>query len=171
MNDAHDNAADDQAMLERLAPRQPDPAKGEYLDENDAIKVCRACVPGSRVRKHTCGLSGLQAMLPLGGRASSSVASRMAPCGGTMADLHEEDLNKLAALVQTHVTGQPWGRHGNNPVPIELFYNHRDHATAWTVRHVLRVKGTHRHWGYASGPTILAALKAARASQTGRRQS
>lgn len=44
---------------------QPDPAKGEYLDEHDRIKVCRACKPGSRATQHTCGLAGLQAMIRL----------------------------------------------------------------------------------------------------------
>jgi hypothetical protein len=46
----------------------PDPAKGEYVNsDTGVIRVCRACVPGARTARHTCGLSGLQAMFPLGG--------------------------------------------------------------------------------------------------------
>jgi hypothetical protein len=41
----------------------PDLSQGEYEDEDGTIKVCKACVPGSKVRRHTCGLSGLQDML------------------------------------------------------------------------------------------------------------
>ena len=48
----------------------PDVAKGEYLDENDQIRVCRACAPGTRAVRHTCGLAKLQDMLTLPGPRS-----------------------------------------------------------------------------------------------------
>jgi hypothetical protein len=50
----------------RQPARQPDPAKGEYLHGRE-IRVCRGCNPGSEVTAHTCGLSGLQDMLRIGG--------------------------------------------------------------------------------------------------------
>lgn len=46
--------------------RQPDPAKGEYLHGKE-IRVCRGCNPASDVTAHTCGLSGLQDQLRIGG--------------------------------------------------------------------------------------------------------
>lgn len=46
--------------------RQPNPAKGEYL-HGKSIRVCRGCNPASEVTAHTCGLSGLQAQLRIGG--------------------------------------------------------------------------------------------------------
>lgn len=48
------------------ANRLPDPAKGEYLD-GQTIRVCAACRPGSKARRHTCGLAGLQDALRIGG--------------------------------------------------------------------------------------------------------
>jgi hypothetical protein len=44
----------------RRTPR-PDPARGEYLDERGQLRVCPACRPRSRSRRHVCGLADLQA--------------------------------------------------------------------------------------------------------------
>jgi hypothetical protein len=53
----------------RVAARQPDPAKGEYVNSDTGeIKVCPACVPDARATtRHRCGLAGLQDMLRMGG--------------------------------------------------------------------------------------------------------
>jgi hypothetical protein len=45
-----------------------DPALGQYLDEHDQIRTCRACIPGSRVIRHTCGLRELQDMFSIPAR-------------------------------------------------------------------------------------------------------
>lgn len=83
------------------------------------------------------------------------------------------ELNDLARDVQRHVGHQPWGHHGNEPVPLEVWFDAGDLGATptWTVRFVTGVKGDPergtRTWGRASGPTIEAALRAARKMQAG----
>jgi hypothetical protein len=50
----------------RVKPREPDPAKGEYRDAGGQLQVCQACVPGSKARRHRCGLADLQGMMRIG---------------------------------------------------------------------------------------------------------
>jgi len=73
----------------------------------------------------------------------------------------------LARAVQYHVPEQPQGRCGREPVDVELFYNARYAATAWRVRFVAAIKGGRRVWEQAAGPTVEAALEAARKVQAG----
>lgn len=69
----------------------------------------------------------------------------------------------LASLVQNHVPEQPWGSYGNDPVPVEMWFNN----DRWTVRFVLGLSGTgsKRRWGSARGGTLEEALKSARSQQ------
>jgi hypothetical protein len=75
----------------------------------------------------------------------------------------------LADAVCRHVEHQPWGRCGNDPVPVEIWYHTRanaGHPAFWVVRFVVAVKGSTRKFGRATGPTLREALTAARAQQT-----
>ena len=80
-------------------------------------------------------------------------------------------LNDLARQVQRHVRHQPWGQSGNEPVPVEVWFDAGDlgNSPTWRVRFVTGVQGDpergKRTWGRASGPTIEAALRAARTIQ------
>lgn len=73
-----------------------------------------------------------------------------------------DSVELLASLVQNHVPKQPWGPYGNDPVPVEMWFD-RD----WTVRFVLGLSGTgsKRRWGRANGSTLEEALRKARSQQ------
>jgi hypothetical protein len=74
-------------------------------------------------------------------------------------------LGDLAWDVQNHAPDQPWGRHGTQPVPVEITYDRdQDYAgrKPWAVRFVTDVKNGRRVWGHATGATLTAALDAAR---------
>jgi hypothetical protein len=75
----------------------------------------------------------------------------------------------LAELVCRHVEPQPWGRDGNQPVPVEIWYHCGgvERLPWWAVRFVVSVKGATRKYGRQTGGTLREALLAARAQQTG----
>jgi hypothetical protein len=75
-------------------------------------------------------------------------------------------INSAAADVQNLIPKQPWGRHGNEPVPIDLTFNERAPADSrWTVRYVQRVTSTKRVYAFASGATVADALNNALRAQ------
>lgn len=82
-------------------------------------------------------------------------------------DLHPDHLflNELARRVQCHVPEWPWGRYGDRPPPLGLSYD-ADRAL-WFVKFAVSLKNGRAKWGYANGPTVLAALQAARDIQAG----
>jgi hypothetical protein len=74
-------------------------------------------------------------------------------------------LDELAASVQQHVTPQSWGRHGNDPVPVEMSYDQARRPEPWVVRYVAGVKRDRLVWRHASGRTLPEALVRARDDQ------
>lgn len=77
---------------------------------------------------------------------------------------------QLVDDVCRHVEHQPWGRDGNQPVPVEIWYHtrtHTEHASYWVVRFVVAAKGSRRKYGRTTGATLREALTAAREQQTG----
>lgn len=84
-----------------------------------------------------------------------------------MIDAADVELDALARMVQNHVPDQPWGRWGNAPVPIEIYFNAAgaDPAQPWSVKFVTGLKGGNRQWAWASGGTLTEALRGARHKQ------
>jgi hypothetical protein len=74
----------------------------------------------------------------------------------------------LAREIQAHVPHQPWGRNGNDPVDVELWYDAGKGDRAWRVRFVVALKGGRRVYETAGGRTVEAALEAARKAQLAR---
>jgi hypothetical protein len=77
---------------------------------------------------------------------------------------------QLVDDVCRHVEQQPWGRDGNSPVPVEIWYHTRSGSgqqSYWAVRFVVAVKGATRKYGRTTGATLREALTAARAQQIG----
>jgi hypothetical protein len=78
----------------------------------------------------------------------------------------------LARQVQDHIAQQPWSMWGNSPVPVEINFDARSGpGSLWSVRFVRGLTARYGHpaaqrvWAIAYGPTITAALEAARAAQ------
>ena len=78
-------------------------------------------------------------------------------------------LNAIARDVQTHVPHQPWSGRGNDPAPVELWFDARPGGPpVWRARFVVdTLAGTRLRWGHAEGPTVEAVLRAARDAQRG----
>ena len=76
-------------------------------------------------------------------------------------------VNELACRVQYHVPQQPWGRWGDAPVPVELWFDAGSDGRSphWRLRFVTGLKNGKRTWGHAEGKTVEAALAAARELQ------
>jgi hypothetical protein len=68
------------------------------------------------------------------------------------------ELNELASETQNLIASQPWGTHGNQPVPLTVTYNERNGERRWTVKYVQRVTSSKRVYAYAQGETLDAAL-------------
>lgn len=79
----------------------------------------------------------------------------------------QAELNDLADSVQNHVRWQPWGSYGNEPVPIQIYYDSTKGNRAWGVNFVLALNRTKskRVWGSANGSTLEDALLDARRQQ------
>jgi hypothetical protein len=82
-------------------------------------------------------------------------------------------LAALAEAVRCHMPAQPGSRHGDQPVPVEMWWGPLGAAgeCGWSVRFVtgLSSGGRTRRWGWAAGPPLTSALLAARDIQLGRR--
>lgn len=85
-----------------------------------------------------------------------------------MSDLtyHAETTHDLAKAVQCHVSSQPWGSWGNDPVPLEIYFDVRN-KEPWAVGYVIGLNrtGTKRRWARAAGKTLDQALLRARRAQ------
>lgn len=77
------------------------------------------------------------------------------------------DLTFMARRVQQHVPEQPWSRHGNRAVPLEITFNGNpdDGGPQWTIRFVVAVRGERRMWKTTHAPDLAQALEAARQIQ------
>ena len=71
----------------------------------------------------------------------------------------ENDLRLLAERVRTLAPVQPWGRRGNEPVPVEITWD----GERWTVRYVESVNAsTHqRRWRIVRSLDLAHALRVA----------
>lgn len=75
-----------------------------------------------------------------------------------------DSTNRLIERVQRIVPEQPWGPHGTNPVPVQVYFDavYGTHG-AWQVKYVcgLTANGTKRRWDVVTGDTLEQALQRA----------
>lgn len=80
----------------------------------------------------------------------------------------ELTVNAIASRVQRRVPVQPWSGRGEDPAPIQLWFDAcpvGGGPPVWRVKFAVAViGGTRLRWGWAEGPTVEAALRAAEAS-------
>jgi len=91
-----------------------------------------------------------------GARDAREIAER-----DEMADIIGDLINVGAKRAQEIVPSQPWGRNGNAPIPLEIYFDARDPAGSgqrWSIKYVSAVQGSRRVYSWAHGRTILDAL-------------
>jgi hypothetical protein len=80
---------------------------------------------------------------------------------GAVRDEAASLLDVLAYDVQHIVRKQPWGRNGDEPVPVEIFFDWDRKPEPWAVKFVVGLRNSQRKWSWARGATLREALERA----------